>query len=81
MNFLFLTRLIDDTPKPLAINADQIVALYPAVDFDHSGNATELDGTDIWTTMIDAQEGTCAWRVVEDYGMVTGMLADLRREA
>ena len=82
MGFLYLTRMIGvGEVKPIAINAAQIVSLHPAVTFDYYGKATFADGTDIWTVPIDAAEGTAAWRVVEDYGMVTGMLADLAKGA
>ena len=81
MSFLYLTRLIGGEKHPIAINASQVVALHPAVTFDYYGKASFADGTDIWTVPIDSAEGTCAWRVAEDYGMVTGMLADLRAGA
>lgn len=73
MSFLYLTRLIGGEKHP--------IALHPAVTFDYYGKASFADGTDIWTVPIDSAEGTCAWRVAEDYGMVTGMLADLRAGA
>ena len=83
MSFLYLTRVfgIGIEPRPIAVNSAHIIAIHPAVTFDHYGKPTFADGTDIWTTPIDSAEGTSAWRVVEDYGSVTGALADLRRSA
>ena len=79
MNFLYLTRMIGDEAKPIAFNSAHIIALHPAVTFDHYGKPTFVDGTDIWTTPLGTYDEISAWRVVEDYGTVTGALADLRR--
>jgi len=79
MAFLFLERMIANQVHPIAINPTQVIALHPAVSFDHYGKATFAGGTDIWT--VPMAEGSSAWRVVEDYGTVTGALADLARQS
>lgn len=81
MSFLYLTRLIGTEPHPIAINITHVIAVHPAVTFDHYGKANWADGADIWVTPLDNSEGQSAWRVVEDYGTVTGALADAQRSA
>lgn len=80
MSFLLLYRMIGPSVKqPVAINLRHVIAVHPATDFDHYGNAKTVDGADIWTTMESGSIEASPWRVVETYDEISRQVNGLIR--
>lgn len=62
--FVILNRVIDQEVSPIIINFDKVVALWPAINFHHTGEAKPINGTDIWT-VSEVAENSLPWRVIE----------------